>query len=200
MYVFYEHHKNDAGEIVATDVAHSSYPTGKGVQWRYPEEKGKHELLLTIYKQVPIASRTFDPELKVWTFLSTNGLKLVNMLIMQMAHGILKGLIMKEVEDLIEQLEAGGIRENYSKKSSFNPQDFFYNSSQPATQSALTKESVLSELSKLLECSSEELAIYPREEAKKLYRKACLRLHPDRNNGDGSRMSQLNMLWQVYNA
>lgn len=34
--------------------------------------------------------------------------------------------------------------------------------------------------------------------AKKLYRSAAMRLHPDRNNGDGSRMSKLNELWSIY--
>lgn len=34
--------------------------------------------------------------------------------------------------------------------------------------------------------------------AKKLYRAAALRLHPDRNNGDGSQMSKLNELWGIY--
>lgn len=36
---------------------------------------------------------------------------------------------------------------------------------------------------------------------KPIYRKAALVLHPDRNNGDGSRMSELNMIWkelQIY--
>jgi hypothetical protein len=34
--------------------------------------------------------------------------------------------------------------------------------------------------------------------AKKLYRSAALRLHPDRNAGDGSQMSKLNELWRIY--
>lgn len=34
--------------------------------------------------------------------------------------------------------------------------------------------------------------------AKKLYRAAALKCHPDRNNGDGSKMSVLNAIWSVY--
>jgi curved DNA-binding protein CbpA len=35
---------------------------------------------------------------------------------------------------------------------------------------------------------------------KSSYRRAALKYHPDRNNGDGSKMSELNSLWSVYNA
>ena len=35
---------------------------------------------------------------------------------------------------------------------------------------------------------------------KKSYRMKALALHPDRNGGDGAKMSELNMYWQVYNA
>jgi hypothetical protein len=34
--------------------------------------------------------------------------------------------------------------------------------------------------------------------AKKLYRAAAVKLHPDKNNGDGSRMARLNELWAIY--
>ena len=33
---------------------------------------------------------------------------------------------------------------------------------------------------------------------KKLYRSAAIRLHPDKNNGDGNKMSKLNELWGIY--
>jgi hypothetical protein len=36
---------------------------------------------------------------------------------------------------------------------------------------------------------------YNLDDWKKLYRKLALALHPDRNNGDGSKMSELNMIW-----
>ena len=34
-----------------------------------------------------------------------------------------------------------------------------------------------------------------KEGLKKAYRKASMKLHPDRNNGDGSKMSELNQIW-----
>lgn len=34
--------------------------------------------------------------------------------------------------------------------------------------------------------------------AKKLYRSAAIKYHPDKNNGDGSKMSKLNELWGIY--
>lgn len=35
-------------------------------------------------------------------------------------------------------------------------------------------------------------------ELRKVYRSAAMRLHPDRNNGDGSRMAKLNQLMSIY--
>jgi hypothetical protein len=37
-------------------------------------------------------------------------------------------------------------------------------------------------------------------ELKKYYRRRALELHPDRNNGDGAQMSELNRLWTLYTA
>lgn len=36
--------------------------------------------------------------------------------------------------------------------------------------------------------------------AKKIYRAAAIKYHPDKNNGDGSKMSKLNELWGVYGS
>jgi len=36
--------------------------------------------------------------------------------------------------------------------------------------------------------------------AKKIYRAAAIKLHPDKNNGDGSKMSKLNELWGIYGS
>ena len=38
------------------------------------------------------------------------------------------------------------------------------------------------------------------DEAKKMYRKAAMVLHPDRNNGDGAKMSELNKIWAELQA
>lgn len=35
---------------------------------------------------------------------------------------------------------------------------------------------------------------------KKIYRAAAIKLHPDKNNGDGSKMSKLNELWGIYGS
>lgn len=35
---------------------------------------------------------------------------------------------------------------------------------------------------------------------KKVYRAAAIKYHPDKNNGDGSKMSKLNELWGIYGA
>jgi hypothetical protein len=70
------------------------------------------------------------------------------------------------------------------------PEDFFYNYGKPIAQAAMTKETLEQKLKQLM---GETLD-------KSSYRRAALKYHPDRNNGDGTKMSELNMLWSVYNG
>lgn len=76
---------------------------------------------------------------------------------------------------------------------------FFNSASEVRPDSPLDKKSLLREFEHI--CKDQALVMVSiREDAevkelKPYYRKAALALHPDRNNGDGSKMSQLNMIW-----
>ena len=70
-------------------------------------------------------------------------------------------------------------------------EDFFYNHGKISSTPTLSKETVAERLKTLIGGDTLD---------KSAYRKAALRFHPDRNQGDGTRMSELNMLWQIYNA
>jgi len=78
-----------------------------------------------------------------------------------------------------------------SLKKRVDVRDFFYQQVPVAATPTLTKEQVAAKLRLILGTDTVD---------KSSYRRAALRLHPDRNNGDGKPMSELNMLWQVYNA
>ena len=102
----------------------------------------------------------------------------------------LGGITPVEVEDLTEQCRSGRIRLDKKRAKPLGAEEFFYNHGAPAPAITLTKEQIAEKLSILMGDVIDKSA----------YRKAALRLHPDRNNGDGSRMSELNMLWGLYNA
>jgi len=192
MYLFYENHKAADGSVLATDVIHSSNKNGIGINWR-SSDSPMHEVLLRFYKSIHTANRSFNSTTKVWTFLGSSGNNLITLL---KASPALASIVYEEVEDLSAQIASGGIKPQRKK---IDPTKFFYNYTTVAAP-ALTRSSVIAPLSKLLEVEADWLEKAEKTEAKKIYRKACLKYHPDRNNGDGSRMSDLNMYWSVYYA
>jgi hypothetical protein len=76
------------------------------------------------------------------------------------------------------------------------PEDFFYNQG-TAKSVDVSREELANQLLALLGITAQELA--DSNAAKKAYRRKALELHPDRNQGDGSKMSELNSTWTAYN-
>lgn len=81
-------------------------------------------------------------------------------------------------------------------KATANPEDFFYNFTDSTPQ--VSKDTLATQLVKMLGITPQDLA--DANLLKKAYRRKALELHPDRNNGDGSQMSELNSVWSAYNA
>lgn len=96
---------------------------------------------------------------------------------------------------LFELLTQSGFK--LKEKKIIHAEDFFYNDFVDNTPKE-TKDSLAAKLVDMLGITAQEL-----QDAgllKKIYRRKALELHPDRNGGDGSRMSELNSVWSAYNA
>ena len=137
--------------------------------------------------QVPASNRVYDPQTKIWTIekniFENHLLKLMDMLSIRYKLG--------------KPYDTYGRDRTASQMPMIDPNNFFYNTT-PVPQ-AQTRESITESLAKILEVPTATLA-QPLDVVKKIYRRKALELHPDRNNGDGSKMSELNSLWSVYNA
>lgn len=200
MHVLYEHHKAKVGtdsngnpifSAVATDlILTTTYPGVPGICWYLKPEKASAELILRLLKEmVNTQSRDYNPKTYVWSFLGNIGKCTVD----DLQHILQKTKIeFISVTRLAEQAEAHFFEEEKSKVEE-SPEKFFYNWGKGTASAPLTKELVSSRLAELLEVPIESIT-------RKAYLKACLLYHPDRNNGDGSKMSELNMLWQVWNT
>lgn len=119
---------------------------------------------------IPASDREYNPSTKEWTILDASWPKL---------------------EQIIK---AASFTITIERK--VRVEDFHYNYA-PAVNE-VSKDTLAEQLIKLLEISRDDLA--DTLVAKKAYRRKALELHPDRNNGDGTKMSELNSIWSAYNG
>jgi hypothetical protein len=166
-------------------------------------KKAAIDFVIHTLKQVPIQNRIMDDKTYVWTIIGTSGPLILAHLESFITQGILKYFSLVEITDnLQERLKAGRLDKPLRKQGveeiKFKEEDFFY--SAPAQGSGYSRDEVISKLATLIGIDESHMEYLNQEkELKSHYRKAALRLHPDRNNGDGSKMSELNMLWSIFN-
>ena len=194
--VFIEHLKDAEGNAY-TELVCSSNRLDSHIHWKL--DGATYELVAKILKGVHGSKRIFDAQKKTWTFLGGCGV-----LVEEALRGLKKQLEQSRslpsfqidiISDLLERLEANALGYTRWKKKAapFTPEDFFYNP--PAKKERAWK----SEFASLLGVTELALASLDDATLKKLYRAKALAFHPDRNNGDGTRMSALNELWQLWN-
>lgn len=187
MYLYYEHHRDAADGIILTEMRLSSNGSGRlYIDHKSPREAMLKSMCLPILKWPPINKRSMDEKCWVWTYFDDWGERVIEKL-KEVTKPICE-IVCIEVVDLTAQ--AVNNRINLSSKPRVKPEDFFYNYGKPTAQAAMPKETLEQKLKSLM---GETLD-------KSSYRRAALKYHPDRNNGDGSKMSELNSLWSVYNA
>jgi hypothetical protein len=196
MYCLYERHVDATGKLVLTELRLSSTKAGEiKMNWFSKREKDVFDIIRGLLKSPPTAKRSYDNDTKIWTYFDEWGDTLFTQLKAVFTPDKLEFV---DVEDLAAQCVNNFISPNKNKVP--KAEDFFYNHGAAGATSSMTKESIVNKLAALLEVTPVALAATETNSLKTLYRKAALRLHPDRNNGDGSRMSDLNMYWRVYNA
>jgi hypothetical protein len=187
MYVYYEHHKDASGKIVLTELVLSSHGTSKlAINFGNPTENMLFEICKLALKHAPVAQRSYDPATCVWSYFDEWG-QFTLMRLVSVTDAIAHKVALIEVQDLAAQAVNKRISLSFKR---VRPEDFFYNYGKPVAQAVMTKETLEQKLKSLM---GETLD-------KSSYRRAALKYHPDRNNGDGSKMSELNSLWSVYNA
>lgn len=198
MFVYHERHKDAHGKLVLTELRLSSYGNGRlRIDFRNVTENTIFELCKQILKWPPVLMRTYDEASKVWSYLGDYGDQ-----VLQKLHEITKPLS-EIIEYEVEDLQAQCLQDTISfapRKKQIRPEDFFYNTA-PASAPPLTKEQLREKLAALMGTNSAHLNSIESDAnaLKKLYRHAALRLHPDRNQGNGAMMSELNMYWGLYN-
>jgi len=194
VYLYYEHHRDATKKIVLTELVCSSYATGRlDIKFYDKQEKIIFETAKKVLKWPPLNFWSYDPASYVWSYFGQYGVSgSYGEEVIRKFQVIVETLGSHfesfEVEDLSAQAAGKFIDMN---KSRVRPEDFFYNNTPVGTTAPLSKDEIMAKLVKLTGFSYVD---------KKSYRQAAMMFHPDRNSGDGSRMAELNMLWQQYNA
>jgi hypothetical protein len=98
-----------------------------------------------------------------------------------------------ELKFFTDFVEGKNLSPNQAKEFE-TAEEFFYTDTQPTTSSQ-TKLSLTEITLKISELAGEA---WEESKAKKLYLRAALKCHPDCNNGQAEKMTELNVLWQEY--
>jgi len=194
MYVYYEHHKDGNGKIVLTELVLSSRSDGTlKIDFWSKAEKVVFEICKQTLKWPPIGNREYDAQSFLWSYVGQYGVsQTYGEAVIEKLETIVKTLGSPFKAIAVEELSAQALNKKIDltgKRKKMSAEEFFYNHGAPASAPAISRDTIISKLKILLGTEID----------KKAYRQAALRYHPDRNNGDGSKMSELNMLWQLYN-
>ena len=187
VFVFYEHHRDANQKIVLTEIKLSSSDKAFRIAFYHSRENLLFDLIKPLLKAPASSVRSYDEVTNVWSY------KFGGEHVLQSIEAVTKalgGVSLVELPDLAEQATQGTINLSGRKSAKMKAEEFFYQHAVPNTSRILTKEQIEEKLTVLVGAVIDKTS----------YRRAALRYHPDRNNGDGSKMSELNMLWQLYNS
>lgn len=163
------------------------------------------KLLITLIKQqIPSAQRNYEPTEKIWmisaqkrqeyeTLFSLTGNYTWNKVPSLLDYIITskldydRNLFSAQKQREFEYMKQQGIKAE-------NAEDFYHQFKEPESQQ-VSKIPFIEIKKRLFDLMDYKMEV---QLTKTDYRKASRKLHPDFNGGDGSKMSELNMLWQEY--
>ena len=187
---------------------------GMTTKINFNTERAVHTIVTQIFQTISLQYRSYDATTYVTTIIGTQGKRVLTTLQSLITQRILKGCLVMEMKDIEDKINKGlplnwveppprtqATRDAAGKKKvevKFNEEDFFH---APVSQSTeLSGVELQKALCSALQIDLPRLAILAPVDLKSLYRRRAMALHPDRNNGDGTAMSELNYLWRLYNA
>lgn len=151
---------------------------------------------LTAVKTIPSGKRKYDPDTKIWYIDNEYWQQMRQFFI---AGSQLFTLVEHPDEDSFNCVLTGQpkTKPSWNGPAPDAAKNFYHNFNNVITRIADNK-SDKQLLAELLQIQSFDHIPSDKTLANKLYRAAAMRLHPDRNNGDGSKMSELNRIWREY--
>lgn len=209
MYLYYEDfHVDSTGVNPEGDIRYfllTSDARTPRVNFYDKNEKARFELVKSFFKQINIAYVTYDATTHMYTIIGPNGTKLLAIIEMGRNSGLLSNLQVKKIVDLEDKIQKGNLlweppkaKASQRVEVKFNEEDFFH---KPVSQSnELSGNALYEALAALLAIDVASLKSASNDALKSIYRKAAMRLHPDRNGGDASKMSELTYLWRLFNG
>ncbi len=212
MFIYYEH--LTAGIHNFTDIVLSSDGRTNKINWSNPAEKSQQVIIGELLKGIPASERDFVNATKIWTYLGAAGPKVISILNQAIQGKLLQSTTLLAVKDLKGLQAKGNFQwvpyvppvnswnsdyETREAEKKFDEKDFFY-APPPSTFTGIpTGDALYQRLADLMETPVVNFKTGDPSTQKKLYRAACIRLHPDRG-GDATKMSELTMLWTAFNA
>lgn len=202
MYIHYAEIQLPAGQFVQLKFCSYSYGqfnrTTQKNQFHISKKDWSEVVapLVAFIKQIPSSDRAFDVHNNVWTIPIANWLAMK-----PIAEAGFKCNCLKWADLFQDFINADfDTFSNYNSLHNYSipkPEDFFYEQP-PVNQNSIRPTAELS--LKDIELKLIEFFAVPdlTGDLKKLYRRAAMKYHPDLNNGDSTKMSELNWLWQEY--
>jgi hypothetical protein len=136
---------------------------------------------------IPSTKRTYDPTTKIWIIPTTSYDVLAKLFESSGSNCAIKH---DSLEDWLKGTEDPSTKEIPKK-----PEDFFYNTQQPTTTaSTWTLDDLEKQLATMLQFTLDEFKLADR----RAIMKKASKLHPDFNNGDGSKFSEFTQRYTEY--